>query len=270
MYWYAPWVFWGRQCAFVFRIYVQKYHNYTIDSWIMVFTVCASAIISPLRQWLNSYAKSRLKMCHTFKQFIHMQDCFLLTNLVIVVVHRVSTGVLYEPRQCSFFFWSIFPNLNFVLRQSVPRVRSMFNPTNTEVAQLSNNDARWVLLHSSRWGATMWLWIREMISIHQRSAATNEDKTTQIYGYSRTVSWMVSLDGFIMFGIMFMTATGLENSLQAFDVYTVSQSPSVVTSAENPAPEKSPQSIEELRNGHVANLQELLYQWRDIKFWLMC
>ena len=34
---------------------------------------------------------------------------------------------------------------------------------------------------------------------------------------------------------------------------------SVVTSAENPAPDNSPQSIEELRNGHVANLQELYY-----------
>ena len=60
--------------------------------------------------------------------------------------------------------------------------------------------------------------------------------------------------------IMFITATGLENSPQQFDVYTVSQSRSVVTSAENPAPANSPQSIGELRNGHVANLQELLYQ----------
>ena len=65
------------------------------------------------------------------------------------------------------------------------------------------------------------------------------------------------MNGFIMFGIMFMAATGLENSPQSFDVYTFSQSRSVVTSAENPAPENSPQSIGELRNGHIANLQEL-------------
>ena len=37
-------------------------------------------------------------------------------------------------------------------------------------------------------------------------------------------------------------------------------------------PDNSPQSIGELRNGHVANLQELYYtrlveKWRDIKFW---
>ena len=60
--------------------------------------------------------------------------------------------------------------------------------------------------------------------------------------------------------IMFMTATRLENSPQSFDVYTVSQSRSAVTSAENPAPKNSSQSIGELRNGHVANLQELSYQ----------
>ena len=53
--------------------------------------------------------------------------------------------------------------------------------------------------------------------------------------------------------------TGLENLPQSFGVYTVSQSRSVVTSAENPAPDNSPQSIGELRNGHVANLQELYY-----------
>ena len=69
------------------------------------------------------------------------------------------------------------------------------------------------------------------------------------------------MNGFIIFGIMFMTATGVENSPQSFGVYTVSQSRSVVTSAENPASDNSPQSIGELRNGHVANLQELYYTW---------
>ena len=67
------------------------------------------------------------------------------------------------------------------------------------------------------------------------------------------------MNGFIIFGIMFMTATGLEISPQSFGVYTVSQSRSVVTSAENPAPNNSPRSIGELRNGQLANLQELYY-----------
>ena len=65
--------------------------------------------------------------------------------------------------------------------------------------------------------------------------------------------------GFVIFGIMFMTAMGLENSPKSFGVCTVSQSRSVVTSTENPAPDNSPQSIGELPNGHVANLQELYY-----------
>ena len=77
--------------------YVRKYRKYTIDRWI----VCASTAISPLRQWLDSYAKTRFKMLHAFKHFIHMQYFLLLTNLVIVLVHWVSTGVMYEPRQCS-------------------------------------------------------------------------------------------------------------------------------------------------------------------------
>ena len=44
-------------------------------------------------------------------------------------------------------------------------------------------------------------------------------------------------------------------------LHTVLQSRSMVTSAENlnPTPDNSPQSIGELRNGHVANLQELCY-----------
>ena len=64
------------------------------------------------------------------------------------------------------------------------------------------------------------------------------------------------MNGFQHFGIMF---TWLENLPQPFDVYTVSESRCVVTSAENPAPDNSPPSIGELRNGHVVNLQELHY-----------
>ena len=64
-----------------------KIPKYAIDRWIMVYTVCASVVVSPLRQWLDSYAKTCLKMCHTFKHFIHMQYFLLLTNLVILFVH---------------------------------------------------------------------------------------------------------------------------------------------------------------------------------------
>ena len=81
------------------------------------------------------------------------------------------------------------------------------------------------------------------------------------------------MNGFIIFGIMFMTATGLENSPQSFGVYPVSQSRSVVTSAENPAPDNSPQSIGELRTWPIYKnsiTTDWFDKWRDIKFWDMC
>ena len=76
--------------------------------------MCASAVISPLKQWLDSYAKTRLKMCHTFKHFIHMRYFLLLTNLVIVFVHWVNTGVCCTNPDNVHCFGTIFPNLNFV------------------------------------------------------------------------------------------------------------------------------------------------------------
>ena len=80
------------------------------------------------------------------------------------------------------------------------------------------------------------------------------------------------MNGFIIFGIMFMTATGLENSPQSFGAYTVSQSRSVVTSAENPAPDNSPQSL--LENSGMGTwpiyknsiIPDRFEKWHDIKF----
>ena len=153
-----------------------------------MYTVCASAVISPLRQWLDSYAKTRLKMWHTFKHFIHMQYFLLPTSLVIVFVHWVSTGVLYEPRQCSLF-WDYIPESKLCFCHNLCRpARYIFNPTNTEVAQLSTTWRRAVpgySRHSSRCGATKNSAVtpssrNNMISIHQRSARMNESKTTLI------------------------------------------------------------------------------------------
>ena len=110
LYWYAPWVFFLRS-SMCFRVPHLCSKIPKINNWSMVkvvYKVCASAVISPLRQWLDSYAKTRLKMWHTFKHFIHMQYFLLPTNLVIVFVLWVSTGVLYEPRQCSLF-WDYIP-----------------------------------------------------------------------------------------------------------------------------------------------------------------
>ena len=151
----------------------------------MVYTVCASALISPLRQWLDFYAKSRLKMCHTLEYFIHMQYFLLLTNF-IVFVHWVSTGVLYEHRQCSLF-WDYIPEskLSFCVNlcrasspYSIRPIQKLFNCQRT-------TRRGWVLHHSFQWGATKKSAValssrNDMISIHQRSARTNEGKTTLI------------------------------------------------------------------------------------------
>ena len=126
--------------------YVQKYRKYTIDRCIVVYTVCASVVISPLRQWLDSYAKTRLKMWHTFKHFIHMQYFLLPTNLIIVFVHWVSTGVLYEPRQCSLF-WDYIPEskLCFCLNLYRPPGAYSIRPIQKLLNCQQRDDAHWVL-----------------------------------------------------------------------------------------------------------------------------
>ena len=159
-----------------------------------MYTVCAAAVISPLRQWLDSYAKTRLKMWHTFKHFIHMQYFLLPTNLVIVLVHWVSTGVLYEPRKCSLFLDYIPESkLCFCLNlcrppctYSIWPIQKLLNCQQRDDAQGTTRGARGAnSRHSSWWGATknsaMALSSRNnMISIHQRSAWTNESKTMLI------------------------------------------------------------------------------------------
>ena len=66
-----------------------------IDRWIVVYTVFASAMISPLRQWLDSYAKTRLKMWHTSKHFIHMQYG--------LIYFTVASQTATQP--CESFLW---------------------------------------------------------------------------------------------------------------------------------------------------------------------
>ena len=206
--------FWGRQCAFVFTIYVRKY---TIDRWIVVYSVCVSAVISPLKQWLDSYAKTRLKMCHTFKHFIHMQYFLLLTNLVIVFVHWVSTGVLYEPRQCSLF-WDYIPEskLYFCVNLSRPSgpYRSDLKRSCSTVKQRRAVGAA-PSNRKQRCGSEFAKW---------HDIYTPEECADEWRQYNADFKLIENcgMNGFIMFGIMFMTDTGLENSPQSFGVYTVS------------------------------------------------
>ena len=96
-------------------------------------------------------------MCHTFKHFIHMQYFLLLTNLVIVFVHWVSTGVLYEPRQCSLF-WDYIPEckLCFCVNLSRPSGPYSIRP----IQKLLN--CQTTTRNGERPKTALWLWVREM------------------------------------------------------------------------------------------------------------
>ena len=252
LYWYASWVlFLGHQCAFVFPIYVWKYRKYTIDLWIVVYIMCASAVISPLRQWFDSCAKSRLKMCHTFMYNTFCCWLILLSSLYIELALKFCTNP--DNGHC---FGTIFPNQNFVFA-SICAIR----PVHIQSDQYRS-------CSTVKQRRTMGAFI-PMGSNQKQRCGSEFVKWHDIYTPEECADeWRQNnadlkllencvMNAFIMFGI---TATGLENSPQSLDVYTVSQSHSVVMSVENPAPENTSQSLGELRNGHVANFKELLYQ----------
>ena len=155
-----------------------------------MYTVSASAVISPLRQWLDSYAKTRLKMWHTFKHSIHIQYFLLPTNLVIVFVHWVSTVVCCTNPDNVHCFGTIFRNLNFVFASICAahpvHVQSDQYRSCSTVNKVNNVTTRdRCSRHSSRWGATKNSAValssrNKMISIHQWSTRTKEVKTTLI------------------------------------------------------------------------------------------
>ena len=120
-------------------------------------------VISPLRQWLDSYAKTRLKMWQRRSSILFICNTFcrtfccrliLLSSLYIELALVCCTNP--DNVHC---FGTIFLNLNFVFAsESICAARPVpyhiFNPTNTEVAQLSIKNATTRRRHSSRWGAT--------------------------------------------------------------------------------------------------------------------
>ena len=79
-----------------------------------VYTVCASAVISPLRQWLDSYAKTCFKMCHTFKHLLICNTfCCRLILLSLSLYIELALVCCTNPNNVNCF-GTIFPNLNFV------------------------------------------------------------------------------------------------------------------------------------------------------------
>ena len=122
---------------------------------------------------------SILFICNTF-------SCWLVF-IVIVFVHWVSTGVLYELRQCSLFRDYIpgyIPESDICSCINLRRGPSGPQAIRLKEKLLNCQTTRWVPLGSSRWAATKNSAValssrNNMISI-QRSARTNEGKTTPI------------------------------------------------------------------------------------------
>ena len=151
-----------------------------------VYTVCASAVISPLRQWLVSYAKTRFKMCHTFKHlFICNTFCCRLILLSLSLYTELALVCCTNPNNVNCF-GTIFPNLNFVFASNLSRPPGPYwiRPIQKLLNCQTRTRCQSYSIHPD-WGATknsaVALGLRNnIISIHLMSARTNEDKTTLI------------------------------------------------------------------------------------------
>ena len=151
-----------------------------------VYTVWASAVISPLRQWLVSYAKTRFKMCHTFKHlFICNTFCCRLILLSLSLYTELALVCCTNPNNVNCF-GTIFPNLNFVFASNLSRPPGPYwiRPIQKLLNCQTRTRCQCYSIHPD-WGATknsaVALGLRNnIISIHLMSARTNEDKTTLI------------------------------------------------------------------------------------------
>ena len=109
-------------------------------------------------------------MWHTFKHFIHMQYFLLPTNLVIIFVHWVSTVVCCTNPDNVHCFGLYSRTYTLFLPQSVPPAWCIFNPTNTEVAQLPTKSTTWrramdsagIHPNGEQPNTALWLWVREI------------------------------------------------------------------------------------------------------------
>ena len=99
-------------------------------------------------------------MWHTFKHFIHMQYFLLPTNLVIVFVHWVSTGVLYEPRQCSLFLDYIPESKLCFASICAARPVHIQSDQNRSCSTVNNVTTRDRC--STQPKTALWLWVREI------------------------------------------------------------------------------------------------------------
>ena len=208
-----------------------------------MYTVCAFAVITPLRQWLDSYAKTRLKMCHTFKHsFMCNTFCCRPILLSLSLYIELALVCCTNPNNVNCL-GTIFPNRNFVFA-SIWAARPVHIESDqyrscSTVKQGPSVGASPSSPIGEKPKTALWLWVREMTWYLYTKGVRGRMKAKQrwfkvtrelchsgmVSSFSASCSWR-PLDWRIR---------------QSFGVYTVSQSHSVVTSAENPAPNNSPQ-----------------------------
>ena len=172
----ALWVFWkSREFPAFFRGRGQSYAR-RHGTWNSL----------PLRQWLVSYAKTRFKMCHTFKHlFICNTFCCRLILLSLSLYTELALVCCTNPNNVNCF-GTIFPNLNFVFASNLSRPPGPYwiRPIQKLLNCQTRTRCQCYSIHPD-WGATknsaVALGLRNnIISIHLMSARTNEDKTTLI------------------------------------------------------------------------------------------
>ena len=152
-------------------------------------------------------------------------------------------------------FGTIFPNINFVFAP-ICAARPVHIQSDQYRSCLTVKHRRAVGTATKNSAVALSL-RNDMISINQKVRGRMKAKQRRFKVTPREVTRELRHE---WFHVRHYVHDSHWRTRQSFDVYTVSRSHSVVMSVENPAPENSPQSSGELRNGHVANLQELLYQ----------
>ena len=146
----------------------------------------------------------------------------------------------------------------------MPPARCLLNPTNTEVAQLSTKSTKWrraigapgIHPDGEQPKTALWPWVPEITwYLYTRGVRGRMKAKQRWFKVTRELchEWFHHFRHHVHDGHWTGKFATVIWRLHCFTVSFRGDS------AENPAPDNSPQSIGELRNGHVANLQELYH-----------
>ena len=146
----------------------------------------------------------------------------------------------------------------------MPPARCLLNSTNTEVAQLSTKSTKWrraigapgIHPDGEQPKTALWLWVPEITwYLYTRGVRGRMKAKQRWFKVTRELchEWFHHFRHHVHDGHWTGKFATVIWRLHCFTVSFRGDS------AENPVPDNSPQSIGELRNGHVANLQELYH-----------